>query len=231
MSGGLNIAAGNQEERWIRFQGGVTIKSASALMRILDDCYRASAKVNLMITSLGGDIFQGQTIFSHLQQLPLKIATYNISTVQSVAVPLFCAGSERYCLPEATFMIHAVNLQMNQPFALTIQQLRENADRCESSTKAIATMIASTTGQNEATVFADMNQTKYFNAEQSISYGLVHKVVTNLFPAGTGYTVIEEDGTVRVVDPTPRIDPSIDALLTGKMFPNLSAMPSIQPGK
>jgi ATP-dependent Clp protease protease subunit len=226
---GSNIAAGNQEERWIRFQGGVTIKSASALMRVLDECYRANAKVHLMITSLGGDIFQGQMIFSQLLQLPLKIATYNLATVQSVAVPLFCAGSERYCLPEATFMIHAVNLQMNQPFTLTIQQLRENADRCESSTKAIATMIASTTGQNEATVLADMNQTKYFNAAQSISYGLVHKVVTNLFPAGTGYTVIEEDGSVQTFSPEPKLPPDIANLLSGIKLS--SSVPLMSPPK
>jgi ATP-dependent protease ClpP protease subunit len=226
---GSNIAAGNQEERWIRFQGGVTIKSASALMRVLDECYRARVKVNLMITSLGGDIFQGQNIFSHLRQLPLKIATYNISTVQSVAVPLFCAGSERYCLPEATFMIHSVFWQTNQPQMLTIPQLRETADRCESSTRNIAAMIASASGQDPETVLADMMQTRHFSAEQSVEYGLVDKVVTNLFPAGAGYTVIEEDGTVQTFSPEPKLPPDIANLLSGIKLS--SSVPLMSPPK
>jgi ATP-dependent Clp protease, protease subunit len=220
---GLNNEVGHQEERWVRFQGGVNAKSATALLRVIDNCYHSGAgRVNLMITSQGGDIFQGQTIFSQLTQIPIKIATYNISTVQSIAVPLFCAGSERYCLPHATFMIHSVNLQLSQPIVLTIPQLRENAARCESSTKSIAMMIASVTGQPVETVCGDMEQTKWFNAEQSQAYGLVHTVVTNLFPAGTGYTVVEEDGTVRDVTralPQARMSPDIEALLSGKMFP------------
>jgi hypothetical protein len=69
--------------------------------------------------------------------------------------------------------------------------------------------------------------TKWFNAEQSQEYGLVHKVVTNLFPAGTGYTVVEEDGTVRDVARTPqqpRMTPEIETLLAGKMFPGKGPM-------
>lgn len=126
-------------------------------------------------------------------------------------------------------MIHSAVLQTNQPLLLTIPQLRENADRCESSTKAIAAMIASATGQNTETVLADMNQTKYFNAEQSVSYGLVHKVVTNLFPAGTGYTVIEEDGTVQTVSPEPKLPPDIANLLSGIKLS--SSVPLMSPPK
>jgi hypothetical protein len=47
------------------------------------------------------------------------------------------------------------------------------------------------------------------------SYGLVHKVVTNLFPAGTGYTVIEEDGTVQTFSPEPKLSPEIANLFAG----------------
>jgi ClpP protease-like protein len=64
-------------------------------------------------------------LFSQIQRMPLEVSTYNISTVQSIAITLFCAGRRRYCVPEATFMIHPVLFQSPRNQYFRAQQFRE----------------------------------------------------------------------------------------------------------
>ncbi len=117
-------------------------------------------------------------------------------------------------------MIHPICQRVQPDQMLNAKQFQDLADGCNIQTHSIAVIIASATGQKVEQVFADMNQTRFFNAEQSLSYGLVTKVVTNFFPAGTTYTVVDEDGTVTPFGPAPRaITKAIDTL---KMPPSSS---------
>jgi ATP-dependent Clp protease protease subunit len=228
--GGPDISAGKQKERWIRFQGSVNAKSAEALMRAVDDCYAERiTHVHLMMSSLGGDVFLGTTLFSQLRRLPVKLSTYNVATLQSIGVTLFCAGIERYCVPEATFMIHPVTWTFFQNQTLTAQQIQEFADTCTVGTRSLANILAGVTGRDENHVYEDMKRTTRFNAEQSIAYGLVNRVVTDLFPAGTAYTTIDEEGNVRHCPaevPDPRSS-SISDILAGLKLSSAPVIPSL----
>src|SRR5215469_14078645 len=188
---GLNIKAGNQEERWIRFQGLVNQKSGSALMRLADHFHGLGVRrVHLLINSLGGDVFAGPAAFNHFRMLRMPVFTYNVATVQSIAVPLFCVGTKRYCVPNATFMIHPVQWQANPGQVLTAQQLRENAAFCDTNTTIIADLIAAETGKTAESVRIDMDKTTNFDAAQAVAYGLVHEIVpVNFFPTTTSYTI------------------------------------------
>jgi ATP-dependent Clp protease, protease subunit len=208
-------------ERWIRLQGVVLDKNAQALMKVMDECLAEGIDhVHLMISLTGGNVFYGASLFSQIHRVPLEISTYNISTVQSIAVTLFCAGHHRYCVPEATFMIHPVILPPPQNQGFSAQQFREFSEACTAHTRSIATIIANATGKDPERVYQDMNQTTWFNAEQSKTYGLVNAVTTNLLPAGAEVTAIHEDGTV-CISP-PRKSPDLASLFPGL---NLPAMP------
>lgn len=143
-----------------------------------------------------------------------------VSTVQSIAVTLFCARRRRYCVPEATFMIHPVLFQPPQNQYFSAQQFRELLESCTTQTRSIATIVANATGNDPQRVYQDMNQTTWFNAEQSKTYGLVNAVTTNLLPAGAEVTAIHEDGTV-CISP-PRKSPDLASLFPGL---NLPAIP------
>ena len=201
-------------------------------MRLADHFYGLGVKrIHLLINSLGGDVFAGPAAFNHFRMLGLEVLTYNVATVQSIAVPLFCAGTKRYCVPNATFMIHPVQWQAKQEQVSTARQLREAADFCDTNSKIIVDIIAAEIGKDADLVRADMERTTYFNAEQSLAYGLVHKIVpANFFPAATSYSVVEEDGVIRDVNVPQRIAPEIDALLRSS-FPGFSASPPPAPIK
>jgi ATP-dependent Clp protease protease subunit len=225
-------ASNGSTERWVRFQGNVYDKTANALTQVVDESIGSGVdRIHLLISSGGGNVFCGSNLFSQLKRLPIKIATYNISTVQSVAVPLFCAGDVRYCVPEANFMIHPVLLQPAQNQFFNAHQFRELSDMCTAQTRSIANIIATSTGQSPDQVYEDMNHTTWLNAEQSKAYGLVNTVVTELLPPETELTAIYEDGTVRTHTPgTFRIQKLPDLAALGIKLSATPGMPGIPTG-
>jgi len=113
---------------WIFFGASLNQKSADALKRRVDSYQREGVdQIHLIISSAGGDPLFGIDLHSYLHRLPIKVVSYNISLVQSAAVPVFCAGSERYCVPEATFMMHKVLLQSASGQILDSDMLRNAA--------------------------------------------------------------------------------------------------------
>jgi len=221
-------ASNGSNERWIRFQGNVYDKTGNALTQVIDECLGSGVRhIHLMISSTGGNVFYGSNLFSHLRRLPIKISTYNISTVQSIGVTLFCAGDERYCVPEANFMIHPVLLQPVQNQFFNAQQFRELSDVCTAQTRSIANIIATSTGQPLDQVYEDMNRTTWLNAQQSQSYGLVNTVVADLLPLDTELTAIYEDGSVRTYTPSgSRIQKLPDLAALGLNLPATPGVPS-----
>ena len=150
-------------------------------MRLADQARANGAKkLHLMLSTIGGDVFWGVHVSRYLSQIGLRVSTYNLSAVQSIGVTLFCAGSERYCSPEATFAIHPVTRNVPAQVAFSAKQFREAADACDADGKSIATIISIATGQTVETVFKDMEGTRFFNAEDSLDYGLVTKVIPNV---------------------------------------------------
>jgi ATP-dependent Clp protease, protease subunit len=219
-------------ERWVRFQGNVYDKTANALAQVVDECLGSGIdRIHLMISSTGGNVFYGSNLFSHLRRLPIRISTYNVSTVQSIGVTLFCAGDERYCVPEANFMIHPVLLQPTQNQFFNARQFRELSELCTAQTRSIANIIATSTGNSLEQVYEDMNRTTWLNAQQSQTYGLVNTVITDLLPPDTDLTAISEDGTVRYYAPsTSRIQRVPDLAALGLKFPATPGLPGSPSG-
>jgi ATP-dependent Clp protease, protease subunit len=217
-------------ERWIRFQGEINPKSGQALTQVVDDCLGAGVgRIHLMISSGGGWVFHGLNLYSQLRRAPIKITTYNIATVESIAMPLFCAGNERYCVPEARFMIHPVATQLAPNQFFNAEQFQNLSQMCTTQTRRIANIIADTTGKELDEVYEDMGRTTWLNAQQSQSYGLVNSVVTDLLPPDTDLTAISEDGSVRTYSPsTARIQKLPPGLLAslGLNSPGTPGAPS-----
>lgn len=216
-------------ERWIRFQGEINAKSGHALTQVVDECLGAGvSRIHLMISSGGGWVFPGLNLYSQLRRAPIKITTYNIAAVESIAVPLFCAGDERYCVPEARFMIHPVATQLAPNQFFNAQQFLNLSQMCTSQTRSIANIIADTTGKELDEVYEDMERNTWLNAQQSISYGLVNAVVTELLPPDTDWTAVSEDGSVRTYSPAAsRVQnlPNLAALMNFPVAPGAPTAP------
>jgi ATP-dependent Clp protease, protease subunit len=192
-------------EKWIRLLGPINDKTAHSLCQVIDQQSAAGAThVHFMISSQGGFVHHGLSLAAYLQGLSVATSTYNFGQVQSIGVPVFCAGKHRFCVPSGTFMIHSVQ---SGPFGtnmLSIQQLTDALAYAHSGTNSIATLIADATGQPLSRVLTDMNKTTYFSADEAKKYGLIHEIRSDVSVLLTAPTISRrnllkwaDDGTRR----------------------------------
>src|SRR5262249_35044299 len=67
---------------------------------------RGAQSITICMSSQGGAQDQAFYAYELLKSSPVPITTYNLGVVQSAALTLFLAGSKRYAVPHATFLMH-----------------------------------------------------------------------------------------------------------------------------
>jgi ATP-dependent protease ClpP protease subunit len=220
-------ATGNQKERWIHFRGMVNDKSATALMRLVDGFHHEGVSdLHLVISSVGGNLFYGVQAYAHLAHSGMNVSTYNLTTVQSIGVILYCAGGNRFCNSNGTFMMHPVALPVAEG-QYNAKQYQDFADTCNANTHAISQIVANASRKNEPDVFADMNRTIWLNAQEGIQYGLV-TTVSDVSMTGRQYVIVQEDGSVHnpastATRPSPVPLPGVPSI------PSIPSLPQARP--
>jgi ATP-dependent Clp protease protease subunit len=175
---------------YIKFFARVDQATISALMSAVEQKLAQGAKeLVLLLSSPGGTVFHGLTAYNFLRGIPATVTTHNFGSVDSIGVVLFCAGSHRFSVPHARFLLHAVQANFSQGASLEEQQLEERLKGLRIDIENIAGVIAANTGRSEEAVTQDMLNRTTLNPEQAVDYGLVHEIREQLLPPGGGELV------------------------------------------
>lgn len=170
---------------YIKFFAPVVPETVAAMMQIVDDKLKQGAKkLGLLISTPGGDVFQGLSIYNFLRGIPLEITTHNFGSADSIGVVIFCAGSTRLSVPHARFLLHGVQCNFQQPISLEEKQLEERLKGLQIDMGNIARVIADTVNKEKQQVLNDMLNRTTLYPEQAIEYGLVHEIKSQLFEPG-----------------------------------------------
>jgi ATP-dependent Clp protease protease subunit len=189
-------------ELYIRFMAPVIPQTVAQLFQLFDDATKNKVdRLHLLLSSPGGLVFHGLSIYNYLKGTPFETYTYNFGSVDSIGIVIFCAGSRRLCVPHARFLIHPVqfNIQGNAQF--DEKQLDEHLKSLKIDQENIARVIADTTGKPLHKIEEDMISRTALSPQQAKDYGLVHVIQSVLFPAEAQLAVIGEP----VQTPPPRI--------------------------
>ncbi len=152
------------KEAYIRFFAPVIPQTADLLFKIFDSLIlKKYQKVHLMISSPGGSVFHGISIYNYLKGAPIEVETYNFGSVDSIGVIIYCSGRRRYSVPHSRFLIHGVKFNINGNAAFDEKEIEKN-------------MIERTT----------------LNPEQAKKFGLVHEIKSDLFPVDAEIYYIRE---------------------------------------
>jgi len=174
------------ETFYIKFFAPVVPESIAALMQILDSKLKQGAKkLGLLISTPGGDVFQGLSAYNFLKGIPLEITTHNFGSADSIGVVLFCAGSRRLSVPHARFLLHGVQCNFQQHVSLEEKQLEERLKGLQIDMGNIARVIADTVKRDKDKILQDMLNRTTLYPDQAVEYGLVHEIKSELFPAGS----------------------------------------------
>jgi ATP-dependent Clp protease protease subunit len=189
-------------ELYIRFMAPVIPTTIAQLFQLFDHATQTRAeRVHLLLSSPGGSVFHGLSVYNYLKGAPFDTHTYNFGSVDSIGIIIFCAGSRRLCVPHARFLIHPVQLSFQGNVQFDEKQLDENLKGLKIDQENIARVIADTAGKPLHKVEEDMIGRTTLSPQQAKDYGLVHVIESVLFPADAQLAVIGEP----VQTPPPKI--------------------------
>ncbi|MDI6400504.1 ATP-dependent Clp endopeptidase proteolytic subunit ClpP [Balneolaceae bacterium ANBcel3] len=131
--------------------------------------------IHLYINSPGGVVSSGLAIYDTMQHVRCNVATICMGMAASMGAVLLTAGEKgkRSVLPHSRVMIH-------QPLGGTQGQASDieiEAREIIRIKQTLSEIIARHTGKGVEDVIKDSDRNKWMNAEESLDYGLVDKVL------------------------------------------------------
>ncbi len=174
-------------EVYINFNLGVNPNSAQAFFKIIQEqLSKGMKKLNLLISSPGGNVDPGIAIYNFLKGLPIEVITHNYGSCDSIAALVFCAGEKRYTVANSRFLIHGIGLTVqNQRFNEI--NLRETLDSLKNQRETISKIIAKECNKRVGDVEKDMLKGIVLTPKEAIDYGLVTEIKDELIPPGINF--------------------------------------------
>lgn len=133
-----------------------------------------TADISLYINSPGGVVSAGLGIYDTMQLIKPHVNTICTGMAASMASVLLCAGHDRSILPHANVMIHQP-LGGAQGQASDILIAAKQIEKCR---KELCSLISKHTKQPYDKVFNDMDRDYWLDAQESLDYGLVDRILT-----------------------------------------------------
>jgi ATP-dependent Clp protease, protease subunit len=132
--------------------------------------------ISLYINSPGGLVTAGLAIYDTMQFIKPDVSTLCLGQAASAASLLLAAGAKgkRFCLPNATVMIHQV-LGGYQGQGSDIEIHAKETMRIG---KLLNEILANHTGQSITQIKKDTDRDNFMTPEEAVKYGLIDAVMT-----------------------------------------------------
>lgn len=170
---------------YIKFFVGIDRNTVAKLTTLVQEKLKEGAeRFVLLISSPGGNVFAGLSGYNFLKGIPAEVITHNFGSADSIATVLFCAGSKRFCVPHARFVLHGIGFDVTNPTRFNEKTLDEHIKSLQIDRENISRVIADNAGRAVVDVQRDLLEGTVLNSEQASEYGLVHEIKTELFEKG-----------------------------------------------
>lgn len=133
--------------------------------------------IHLYINSPGGVVTAGLAIYDTMQFIKPDVSTLCIGQAASMGALLLAGGAagKRYCLPHSRVMIH----QPLGGFQGQASDIEIHAKEILSVRERLNAILAKHTGQPIERIQLDTDRDNFMSASESVSYGLIDKVLAN----------------------------------------------------
>jgi ATP-dependent Clp protease protease subunit len=172
-----SLAEQNPGGCYFAFNGMIDRKNVEQLVSMCSDARNAGFReVTLCLSSLGGFLVDAYYAFNMLEALPLRLITYNMSTVQSAANMLFLCGDERYACPGSTWFFHQTAFNETAAQRVTEAYAKEKLRAIQLDDARTAEIIANKTTQPVERVREWQNTEVLMSTDDAIAHGILHEV-------------------------------------------------------
>jgi ATP-dependent Clp protease, protease subunit len=171
---------------YVSFSAEVNITTAEQLQAVAANIVGAGhPELHLLLSTPGGAVQYGITIYNFLRSLPIRVITYNMGNVDSIGLVIFLAGEERYACPHTTFMLHGVALQLPAPTSLFEKNFKDSLSRLaadQERIKGIYSERSHITMEEAEHLFL---QETTLSSDEAVGRGIVHEVRQPRIAAGS----------------------------------------------
>ena len=176
--------------QYIVFTADVQTTQAAKLRTALTAASNAGNSIYLIISSGGGNVFEGLSLASFMKTLPVQITTHNMGQTDSIANVIFAAGSIRYANTHASFLFHGVSMHYEK-MDLIESQLQEQYLQVKRLRESIATAFATYTGLSLTDAQTLMvSGATILSAQEALSKTIIHEVRDATIPPGSQVVAI-----------------------------------------
>ena len=130
----------------------------------------------LMISSNGGEVLSGITLYNFLKALSVKITTYNMGNVDSIANVIFLAGNERFACPNTSFLFHGVKTGFPPNQMLDLNQIKELESSMTRQQEIISGIVAEESSLNKEEINEFFTQGKSIDTAFAMEKGIINEV-------------------------------------------------------
>ena len=133
-----------QRTIYIRFTKAIDEKSITNLMNNLQAQIQSGINhIVILFSSAGGSVHWGVTAYTFLKGLPAQVDFHAFGRVNSVGIPIYCAGKRRYIAPNTSFTFHGVGFNAPQNIRYNLKSLTERMVGLQNDTDVICKIISS----------------------------------------------------------------------------------------
>jgi ATP-dependent Clp protease, protease subunit len=162
---------------YLSFTAKVTDQTTTALMNTLAAAIQQGIKeLTLLLSTPGGSVMHGMTLYNYLSALPVKLTTFNIGNVDSIGAIVFLAGEQRFACPHSTFMLHPVAFGLQSGLSYEQPDLTAIVQSLEADQARIAGIYAERSGLAKDNALGLFNQQKTYSAVEAQKFSFVHEV-------------------------------------------------------
>lgn len=173
---------------YISFSAGVDQNSAQQLIaQCAIQANKGVDEIVLVLSTPGGQVDPGITVYNVLRGLPVKLTTFNVGAVNSIGNAIFLAGEQRYAAPGTTFLFHGVAVDINGKVRLEEKNLTETLQGIRVGQQKIGDIICSRTNidAEEAKGLFFRQETK--DTDFALKKGIIHDVRPLAVPKGVQF--------------------------------------------
>lgn len=145
---------------------------------------QGTSELYLMLSTPGGQVASGLTLYNFLTALPCSITTHNTGNVDSIGNAVFLAGNTRRACPHSTFMFHGVGFD-GVNTRLEERNLREMLMSTLADQRRIGAIISSRTNISPNRTRHLFREARTKDANDALKDGIVQKVCGISIPAGS----------------------------------------------
>lgn len=193
---------------YIKFYAPITPQTSIQLQKTVEQMLQQGyTSLHLLLSTPGGSVHDGISIYNFLKGIPIEVNTYNFGSVDSIGVVIFCAGSNRYSVTHARFLLHPVAMQVMVNAMLDEPSIAEKLNSLKADQSNIAKVIASTINKPVNDVLNLIHTRTTLESEEALSNGLVTEIKSSLIPAGFGLISIYDNQAQQGVQLMPGVMP------------------------